>query len=290
MTADQVASPRTELSVSARNVSRAAVVGWLVTFTAIEWLRYKAETSGPLTGLEAFAQAVPVLELLEIVFLARMIDWKAAQPRIDLGEAAAILVGIAFVTLVGNGRAIFSAGLLASYALCRFAGDRQHRALVIGLFAFVAQYLLNAGPFLWLHELVSRLDASVLRAVLNFVGYDVGGAGSFVVHPSESFAINIVTSCSSSHVAAIVAPGFIIAVLGLRGSLRKSDLGYLAGLLAATVCLNWLRLMPTALSRAGYQFWHNGTGASMLAAAYAVLVLGMAYWAVRGTTPRQAAQ
>jgi len=290
MTADQPTSSRTELGLHTRNVSRAAVVGWLVAFTAIEWLRYKAETSGPLTGLEAFAQAVPVLELLEIVFLARMIDWKAAQPRIGLGEAAATLVGIAFVTLVGNGRAIFSAGLLASYALCRFAGDRQHRALVIGLFAFVAQYLLDTGPFLWLHELVSRLDASVLRAVLNFAGYDVGGAGTFVAHPSENFAINIVTGCSSSHVVAIVAPGFIITVLGLRGSLRRSDLGYLAGLLAATVCLNWLRLLPTAISRAGYQFWHDGTGASMLAATYAVLVLGMGYWATRETKLGQAAQ
>ncbi len=157
----------------------------------------------------------------------------------------------------------------------------------IGLFAFVVHYRLLGWPFALLHEFVGRIDASLLRAILNFAGYQVAGFGTIVFRPSENFGIDIFAGCSSSFVAAAVIPGFVIAVLGLRGTFRKSDAAYLAGLLLITVGLNWLRLLGTGASQDGYRYWHDGNGASLLAAIYALLVLGAAYRATRDTVRGQ---
>ena len=126
--------PQAETGLNAHGISRVAVLGWLVVFTGFEWLRFKLETFGIPSGIEDFIRGVSALECLEIALLARMIDWKAVQPRIGVGEAAATLFGLAFVVLfiTGSGSPIFAAVLLSFYVLCRFGRSNQQRAIAIG--------------------------------------------------------------------------------------------------------------------------------------------------------------
>jgi hypothetical protein len=212
-----------------------------------------------------------------------MFNWKASQTRVGMIEAMVILGLIAAVCLFANGRPYFSAGLLSFYLLCRFGRNVEHRRLAIGMFAFTAQYLLLAGPFIWLHAFVGGLDAAILRVILRALGYDVTGYGTFVIRASQNFAIDVQEGCSSSYIAAIAIPGFVITILGLRGWFRRADFGYATGLLAAVVLVNWLRLIPIALSHEGWLYWHEGEGSSIVAAIDALIIVGMAYWAIAQT-------
>jgi hypothetical protein len=234
----------------------------------------------PLVGIWSVISA---LEWFELFLLARMFNWKASQTRVGMIEAIAILALVAAVCFLANGRPYFSAGLLSLILLCRFGRDLEHRRLAVGMFAFTAQYLLLAGPFIWVHAFIGNIDAAIVRVLLRALGYDVTGYGTFVIRMSQKFAIDVQEGCSSSHVAAMAIPGFVIAVLGLRGWLRRADIGYAAGLFAAVALVNWLRLIPTALSHDGWLYWHEGQGSSIVAAIDALVTVGMAYLAAAQT-------
>jgi hypothetical protein len=281
MTQAQFASPSIEIPArSIPGVSGSAVVGWLVVFTLLEFACAKLEpirASGSLAGIPYVLTA---LECFELFLLARMFDWKATQTRVGMIEAMATIVLIAAVCLFANGRPWFTAGVLSLYFLCRFGRNLEHRRLAIGMFAFIAQYLLLAGPFIWLHSFVGSLDAGVLRVILPALGYDVTGYGTFIIGPSQNYAIDVGGGCASSRVAATAIPGFVIVILGLRGWFRRADLGYAAALLAAIVLVNWLRLIPIALSREGWLYWHEGEGKSIVSAIDALMIVGMAFLAI----------
>ena len=284
MTEAQFASPSIEIPArSTATASGAAVVGWLIVFTLLEWACAKLETVGPSLSLAGLASALTALECFELFLLARMFNWKAAETRVGIIEVVLILALIAVVCLFANGRPWFSAGILSFYLLCRFGRDREHHRSAIGMFAFTSQYLLLAGPLVWLHAFVGSLDAAVVRMILQALGYDVTGYGTFVIRASQKFAIEVTEGCSSSHVAAVAIPGFVIAVLGLRGRLLRADFGYAAALLAALVLVNWLRLIPIALSQEGWLYWHEGEGSSIVAATDALMMVGVAYLATART-------
>ncbi|HEX3408294.1 MAG TPA: hypothetical protein VHS81_13745 [Caulobacteraceae bacterium] len=261
-------------------VSGAAAIGWLLAFILLEWARGKWLLAAPSTPAGLLG-AVSALEGLEVFLIVRMFNWRARGPNLGAIEAPALLALIAFAGVVLSARPFFAAGVLALFILCRFGRSAEHRALAIAVFAFIAQYLLQAGPFIWLHALVGRIDAAVLRWVLPRFGYDVTGHSTFVVRASRQFSINVLEGCASSYVASVAIPGFVIVVLALRGRLQRSDLGYAIALLAAIVLVNWLRLAPIALSREGWLYWHQGAGGAIVAAADGVLVVGLAYLATR---------
>jgi hypothetical protein len=280
----QFATPSIEIPErSTPAVSGSAIVGWLVVFTLLEWACAKLQTLGPSVSLASVPDILSALECFELFLLARMFNWKATQTRVGMFEAMATLVLIAAFCLFANGRPSLSAGLLSFYLLCRFERNLAHRRVAIGMFVFTAQYLLIAGPFIWLHAFVGSLDAAIVRVILRALGYDVTGYGPFVIRTSQNFALAVVGGCSSSKVAAIAIPGFLIAVLGLRGWFRRSDFGYAAGLLAVVVLVNWLRLIPMALSHESWFYWHEGEGSSIVAAVDALMIFGMAYLAVAQT-------
>ena len=143
---DRASSGLDRLIVSAPQVSRLAVVGWLTAFTLFEWARFKFITfSG---GWDTLYQHISALECLELVLIGRLIDLRDRSPQIGPVEAAAILASAAFLTLVATSRPIFSAGLLTLLVLVRFGREPAYRLFAIGLFAFIAQYLMLAGPFI----------------------------------------------------------------------------------------------------------------------------------------------
>lgn len=267
------------LTVSAPQVSRLAVVGWLTAFTLFEWARFKFITfSG---GWDTLYQHISALECLELVLIGRLIDLRDRSPQIGPLEAAAILASAAFLTLVATSRPIFSAGLLTLLVLVRFGRDPAYRLFAIGLFAFIAQYLMLAGPFIWLHDASALGDAWLTRHVMNLAGFGVVGAGTFIMSPAADFGVNVVWGCTTSYAAAAVAPGFVIVVLALRRGWRRSDFGWLAGLLLATFGVNLVRLVLTSISREEHQFWHDGAGSAVFAVGYMVLVGAFAAMATR---------
>jgi hypothetical protein len=280
-----LAPPSMEIHArSISGVSGSAVVGWLIVFTLLEWACAKFETLGPSVSLANVRNVLSALECFELFLLARMFNWKASQTRVGMLEAMAVLALIAAVCLFVNDRPYFSAGLVSLYLLCRFGRNFEHRPLAIGMFAFTAQYLLQAGPFIWLHAFVGSLDAAVVRVLLRALGYDdVTGYGTFVIRTSQNFAIDVQEGCSSSYVAVVAIAGFAITVLGLRGGFRRADIGCAAGLLGVVVFINWLRLIPTALSHDGWLYWHEGQGSSIIAAVDALAIVGMAYLAIART-------
>jgi len=270
------------ISVNAAGVPRALIVGWLAIFAGVDWLLAKSDS---FTSLGALSQ-ISIIELIEIVVLARLFALRDAQARLTTAEALATLAGLAATVLVVARMPVVNAwivatSLIAFYAFARFGRAPAQRPFVFAFALFFAQYAFGYGPFIWLHSLVGQLDAGAVRVLLTAAGYAVGGSGSVVVAPARDFAVDVNYGCSSSFVIARVVPAFLIVVLGLRGALRAGDFAYLAVLAAITVCINLVRLMPVALSRAGYAFWHDGLGASMLSALYAVLILAAAAAAMR---------
>jgi hypothetical protein len=283
----QFALPSVEIPVrSIPGVSGSAVVGWLIVFTLLELACAKFEAVGPSVSLASIPHVLTALECFELFLLARMFNWKATQTRVDVIEGMVILALAGVVCIFANGRLWFSAGLLSLYLLCRFGRNLEHRRSAIGMFAFTAQYLLLAGPFVWLLASVASvdaIDAAVVRVILRALGYDVTGYGTFVVRTSQNFAIDVSMGCSSLYPAAIAIPGFVVSILGLRGRFHRTDFGYATGLLAAVVLVNWLRLIWTALSREGYLYWHDGEGSSIVAAIDALMIVGMACLAITRT-------
>jgi hypothetical protein len=280
-----VAPGRTATAEGA-GVSSVVVVGWLLAFTLLEWARSRFGAAGSPGGL---AGTVSALECLELAALARLVRWRAPASRVGPLEAGATLVLVALVCLVADARPLLSAGLLSLYVLGRFARTAEHRPLAIALFVFTAQYLLQTGPFIWLHALVGRIDAAVVRTALQRLGYDVSGYSTFVVRWSQHFVIDVQEGCASSYVASVAICGFVVLVLGLRGSLRRADLAWAALLLAAIVLVNWLRLLPIALGRDGWLYWHEGAGAAIIATLDGAMVVALAWLAVRRTRRREAA-
>lgn len=276
-------APATGSDAAARGVPRALVVGWLAAFAALEWLAAK---SGALTSFGELTTSVSVIECIEIAVLVRLFAASDVRARLSAAEAFATLAGIAAVLLMVNRAAIGNAwiagtSLIAFYVLCRFGRDAAQRPFAIAFALFFAQYLFSFGPFVWLHNLVANADAAALRGLLAAAGYDMAGAGTIVVHRSANFVVDVNTGCTSSYVLGLVVPGFLILVLGIRGAFRKTDAIFLAALIFLSVCVNLLRLMPIALSREGFLFWHEGFGVSLLAALYAGLIVSASYAATR---------
>jgi hypothetical protein len=193
----------------------------------------------------------------------------------------ATLLSVAAVMFFARALPIFVACLMSIYLGCRFARERDHRAVALGVLAFLTQYLLVLGPFMWLHQFVGGVDAAVLRGGLRIAGFDVTGSGTSVINVAQNFGIDIFPSCSSFPPVAVMIPGAIITILGWRGWLCKSDLLYLGSLLTAGVCVNWLRLALMVLSREGYLYWHSDDGESVVAMSDAALTIGFGYLAAR---------
>lgn len=275
-----LAAPSARTRAASRTIPAAAAVGWLLACILLQWARGKLLAVPPPISAAGVLGAVSALECLELILIARLFR-RVRAPDIGAIEALAILVLIGVGGLVLNVRPFFSAGVLSLFMLCRFGRSPGYRALAIAVFAFVAQYLLQAGPFIWPHAMVGRIDAQVLRAVLPLLGYDVSGYSTFVVRAPQAFAINVLEGCASSYVASVALPGFVIVVLGLRGRLQSSDLAYAILLLAAVVLVNWVRLVPIALSRDGWLFWHEGAGGPIVGLVDGALVVGAAWLAVR---------
>ena len=283
----QVAGESPAPAIPARAGSAVAdaltVFAWMLAFVGFEWLRYKIAMLNSPVRASDLLNAVSVLEVIEIALIARMSDRSARRSAIGAFEASTMLAGAALFLLVVNQKPLLSALILSSFTLWRFARFPSLRNAAIGQFAFASQFVLLGWPFLIVHNAVGRLDAAVVRAGFRAFGQDASGYGTYLFRPSQHLGFDIMWGCASSTAMVPNAIGFVIITLGLRGRLLRSDVVGLLLILAASLALNWLRLLLICWSRDGYLFWHEGLGVTVFAALYALLVVSVAHAAARGT-------
>ncbi|MHB2169113.1 hypothetical protein [Alsobacter sp. R-9] len=260
------------------------LVFWIFAFILWGVLRQKfASMPADDIGLGIF-QHVTALELLEVYFIARLALALRPSDIVGPGVALATLGVVAALVLLLRYRPTYASGGLELWLLALSVFVSSIRVVAWAITLFVFQFIVQSGPFLWLHELIGRVDAEVLRGLLAEAGHQTTGVGPLVYVVGNDFAIDVMGACSSSHVIATVIAGYLIIVLGRRGRLVPGDVSWITGLLVVGIMINWMRLLPTALSREGHAYWHDGDGAGLVSLAYGAMTIGAAFAATRGAS------
>jgi exosortase/archaeosortase family protein len=112
-----------------------------------------------------------------------------------------------------------------------------------------------------LHVMVGHLDAHALALVSGLAGLPVTVDGNVAM--AGDFGVEILATCTSSSQLPDVILAFVVVVLYRRGALRWADLPFLIAALVVSVVLNEIRLAFMVRNEAAYQWWHEGTGATV---------------------------
>jgi hypothetical protein len=258
-------------------ISLRSLILW--TFVFILWgiLRQKF----PAFETTDLINRISVLEVVQVFYIIRLARLIPPDETVSAWVAFGGLTVISSLVLILQFRPTYASGGLeiGLLALSFFRPSMRVFAWAVTLFVF--QYLFMAGPFLWLHETVGSIDATVLRGMLQEWGYPALGIGPFVFLDGSVHGVNVMGTCSSSNVIGTIVAGYVIIVLGRRGHLVPQDALTLTLLLVAGLLLNWLRIVPMALSREGHAYWHDGEGAALVSLAFAAIVLAGAFAATR---------
>ena len=267
-------------SYSVGGVSSLIVFGWFLVFVGFEWLRYKFGQH-TVVGLSDLPNLISILEIIQIAMILRLVDRRRIDAPFYLLDASFALGTVALCILVLHREPLLAALILSAFTMWRFKKHTSCRLSSLAQFAFIGQFVLLGWPFLVLHNLVGWLDAIVVRAVLRVIGQDVGGYGTYIIHTSRNAGFDVMWGCATSTtlVQNIVAFGIIAG--GIRGYLQRSDIGCFFFVIVGTFALNWLRLVLICSTKDGYLFWHEGQGAALLATAYAIFIIALAYRVTR---------
>lgn len=269
-----------EATASSRAVSCRAVYGWCLVLACLEWLYYRLGQQ-PLRQIGDLPNVISVLEVIEIAMIVRLIGRERRDAPFQIGEAVLILTAMAFCVLVLRQIPLAAALALAVLAAWRLRKRPSCRASALALLAFIAQFVLLGWPFLVLHNVVGLLDATIVRTLLQMAGQDVSGYGTYILRPADNIGFDVMWGCATSTTLVQNLTAYAIIAVGLGGPLRRSDRAAFLIVIGATFALNWLRLVLICASKEGYLAWHEGTGASFLAAFYAVLIVVLAYCRAR---------
>ncbi len=228
-----------------------------------------------LAGALQRIDALSVAEWLLILGLAYKADFSALKPRLAERVAGLALAGFALYGLfVADALWRVPMIVLCVAVAVRLAFVRRLWPLAACLLLVSRQWI---NPmFRWLHELSIAVDAQATHLVLWLSGFPNQVHGAVLRLDGSAHAINILGGCNSLHELWPVVAAFGILVFATGKPLNNGMLTRLIVLVVAVFAINWLRLGIMALSLANYHYWHTGTGSSIIAAAYTVLVLAMA--------------
>ncbi|MGO4339775.1 hypothetical protein AB4037_33315 [Labrys sp. KB_33_2] len=273
-------SPVPDTIAPSRTVSCRAVYGWCLVLVCLEWFYYRLGQQ-PLRQIGDLPNVISVLELIEIAVIVRLIGHGRRDTPFQAGETAFTLAAMAVCVLVLRQIPLAAALALAILAAWRLRKRPSCRASPFALLAFIAQFVLLGWPFLALHNVVGLLDAAIVRTVLQVAGQEVSGYGTYILRPADNIGFDVMWGCATSTTLVQNLMAYAIIAVGFGGPLRRSDRAAFLIVIGATFALNWLRLILICASKEGYLVWHEGTGASFLAAFYAVLILVLAYCRTR---------
>jgi hypothetical protein len=281
-------SPVPEATAPSRTVSCRAVYGWCLVLVCLEWLYYRLGQQ-PLRQIGDLPNVISVLEVIEIAMIVRLIGREQRDIPFRAGEAAFTLAAMATCMLVLRQIPLAAALALAMLAAWRLRKRPSCRASAFALLAFIAQFVLLGWPFLVLHNVIGLLDATVVRTALQMAGQAVSGYGTYILRPADNIGFDVMWGCATSTTLVQNLTAYAIIATGFGGPLRRSDRKAFLLIIGTTFALNWLRLVLICASKEGYLVWHEGTGASFLAAVYAVLILALAYHRARPAQLRPSA-
>lgn len=122
-----------------------------------------------------------------------------------------------------------------------------------------------------LHAASIFIDAWAAHSLLLIAGYANELQGALLHFVGSPHAIEIHDGCDTLAELPLVLSAFLIFALSRN---MRLDRCFIFHLVAATLLLfvaNWLRLCAMARSYDDYLFWHDGTGASIVAMTYALI-------------------
>ncbi|HTZ71780.1 MAG TPA: archaeosortase/exosortase family protein [Acetobacteraceae bacterium] len=235
---------------------------WCLTFVGVAFWCEVLRNSDAADPLAPAAMANSILDVGAFAILAwAMLAARARSLVCDELTSGRLIVGTVFVGLLctipfRQATTIALFGLAATLLWRRKATllGRQAGWLLLALaLAWTSSCYLGS-----IHALVARLDAHAAVFLLNHLGLDVTAQGNLMRR--GDFVVEVLSACTSSWQLPNVCLAFVVVVLFLRGSFRKTDLLWLALSLLTSVALNEIRLALMARGSAQYEYWHHGTG------------------------------
>jgi exosortase/archaeosortase family protein len=181
------------------------------------------------------------------------------------GEVIAASLDRSLPIPVAIAQSVFAAGAfgVAAWAMIlvrcgQLVADRPARKSLVAAALGVGLLCAIPAP---LHVMVGHLDAHALALVSGLAGLPVTVDGNVAM--AGDFGVEILATCTSSSQLPDVILAFVVVVLYRRGALRWADLPFLIAALVVSVVLNEIRLAFMVRNEAAYQWWHEGTGATV---------------------------
>jgi exosortase/archaeosortase family protein len=122
-----------------------------------------------------------------------------------------------------------------------------------------------------LHAASIWIDAAAAHSLLLTAGYANEIHGALLRLVGSSHAIEIHDGCDTLAELPLVVSAFLIFTLSRNMRLDRRFIFHLAATALLLFVANWLRLCAMARSYDDYLFWHDGTGASIVAMTYALI-------------------
>jgi hypothetical protein len=151
--------------------------------------------------------------------------------------------------------------------------------------ALAVTQMWKAVGFKVLASPVVAAEASILGALLNFIGFNVQVIGN-VVQITPQHSLILLAGCSALSDLGVILLGWTAVFMLVRPGIQV-PFWRLAVVGGATVVLNLLRLILMSLNQEWYDFVHNGLGASFYDALLCALVIsaGLFYPETAGLQP-----
>jgi hypothetical protein len=234
---------------------------WCLAFAALAYwaeILVASQAADPL-GVQALANsflgagAFSAAAWLMIIARSGKLGLSDAAPAglimatLAMGLLCAVPIGMATTLAL----VLLGAALAAQPGPSR--GGREIGYLLFGLAATCA-----SRQFSFIHAAAARIDAQIVVRIVHLAGIPATVKDNLV--GNDHFAIEVLNPCASSMRLASVLLAYIVVAIWVRGTLRRSDLPWMAASLLASIVLTEIRLSLMVPSLADWDWWHNGTG------------------------------
>ncbi|HEX4505148.1 MAG TPA: hypothetical protein VH722_05410 [Alphaproteobacteria bacterium] len=225
---------------------------------------------------------LPVVEWFMLFGFIRRLPDRPLPPALAYGSLALV---VAAFTLINHQRFAFLFESFVLFLLWLRTPDLKRVGLVL---LFIA--LQRGQGMTPLHALVSWVDARVLDGLMSLIGQPVTRIGNLILSPDSADGLVVLAGCASSNLMLPIGLGLAILLLVsrdrlTRGALSRTDWGWIALTLAIAVAMNIVRLYLMLGGHDAYEYWHHGTGASVVSVAGLVVTMGA--WMI-ATDPKRA--
>jgi hypothetical protein len=269
---------------AASGIPRVTYVSWLIVFLFLAILRRKIIQGGGFNeghlDLTKLIGNWSVLEVIGWFWVFRLIPRHSTGSNVSLVECFVVFAYLTFVLLLYDPQGFFFVVPLFIYLALRFGLDDEFQKTVVCCLILVFAPFLSGGPFLWLHEKMAYLDASIVGFILRGIGYSVSVDRTVLIAGGGEHGIDIWAGCATTFNLGLLIGSFAILVLARR-RLRSSDGLWAMALVLAIAIVNWMRLSAMAFTWEWYEYWHAGSGATIVSLIEALLVLAIAKLATR---------